>query len=95
MRAAAADGTKTDPIVKDGPAAKAGLKDGDIITAIDDQTIDAAHPLDLVLLTHAPGDKVTLTVLRDGASTSIDVTLGTRPARSASNHPRGGPSLPP
>ncbi len=78
----AADGTKTDPIVKDGPAAKAGLKDGDIITAIGDQTIDAAHPLDLVLLTHAPGEKVTLTVLRDGASTSIDVTLGTRPAAS-------------
>ncbi len=79
--AAAADGTTTDPIVKDGPAAKAGLKDGDIITAIDGQTIDAEHPLDLVLLTHAPGDKVTLTVLRDGASTSVDVTLGTRPAQ--------------
>ncbi len=79
--AAAADGTTTDPIVKDGPAAKASLKDGDVITAIDGQTIDAEHPLDLVLLTHAPGDKVTLTVLRDGASTSVDVTLGTRPAQ--------------
>ena len=78
--ATAADGTKTSPIVKDGPAAKASLKDGDIITAIDSQTIDAQHPLDLVLLTHAPGDKVTLTVLRDGASQSIDLTLGTRPA---------------
>ena len=73
------DGTKTDPIVKDGPAAKAGLKDGDIITAIGGQTIDAEHPLDLVLLTHAPGDSVTLTVLRDGTSQSIDLTLGTRP----------------
>ena len=82
-RRTAADGTKTDPIVKDGPAAKAGLKDGDIITAIDGQTIDAAHPLDLVLLTHAPGDKVTLTVLRDGA-----VHLDRRDAR----HPTGGRS---
>ena len=40
----------------------------------------AEHPLDLVLLTHAPGDTVTLTVLRDGASQSIELTLGTRPA---------------
>jgi S1-C subfamily serine protease len=72
--------TATTPIVADGPAAKAGLKDGDIITAIAGQAIDQAHPLDLVLLSHAPGDVVTLTVLRDGASTSVDVTLGTRPA---------------
>jgi S1-C subfamily serine protease len=70
----------TSPIVSDSPAAKAGLKDGDVITAIDGQQIDQEHPLDLLLLTHAPGDKVTLTVLRDGNSTSMDVTLGTRPA---------------
>jgi serine protease Do len=75
------DGTKVDPVIKDGPASKAGLKDGDIITAIAGQAIDAAHPLDLVLLTHAPGETVTLTVLRDGATQSIDLTLGTRPAQ--------------
>ena len=69
-----------DAIVADSPAATAGLKAEDIITAIDGQAIDREHPLDLVLLTHAPGDTVTLTVLRDGASQSIDLTLGTRPA---------------
>lgn len=69
-----------DAIVADSPAATAGLKAEDIITAIDGQAIDREHPLDLVLLTHAPGDTVTLTVLRDGTSQSIDVTLGTRPA---------------
>ena len=71
-----------DAIVADSPAADAGLKAEDIITAIDGQAIDREHPLDLVLLTHAPGDTVTLTVLRDGASQSIEVTLGTRPADS-------------
>ncbi len=71
-----------DVIVADSPAAKAGLKADDIITAIDGQQIDQEHPLDLVLLTHAPGDTVTLTVLRDGSSQSIDVTLGTRPAET-------------
>jgi S1-C subfamily serine protease len=71
-----------DAIVADSPAADAGLKAEDIVTAIDGQAIDREHPLDLVLLTHAPGDTVTLTVLRDGASQSIEVTLGTRPADS-------------
>jgi S1-C subfamily serine protease len=69
-----------DAIVPGSPAADAGLKAEDIITAIDGQAIDRQHPLDLVLLTHAPGDTVTLTVLRDGTSQSIEVTLGTRPA---------------
>jgi len=77
----AAGGTNATPsVVADSPADKGGLMDGDIITAIADQAIDKEHPLDLVLLTHAPGDTVTLTVLRDGATISVDVTLGTRPA---------------
>jgi S1-C subfamily serine protease len=67
-------------VIADGPAAKAGLKDGDIITAVDGQAIDADHPLDLVLLTHKPGDKITLTVDRNGNSVTLDVTLGDRPA---------------
>jgi S1-C subfamily serine protease len=69
-------------VVADSPAAAAGLKEGDIITAIAGQQVDQEHPLDLLLLSHAPGDKVTLTVLRDGSSTSVDVTLGTRPAET-------------
>ncbi|MET0772441.1 MAG: trypsin-like peptidase domain-containing protein [Candidatus Limnocylindrales bacterium] len=69
-----------DAIVADSPAAEAGLQAEDIITAIEGQTIDREHPLDLVLLSHAPGDTVTLTVLRDGASQDLEVTLGTRPA---------------
>ncbi len=71
-----------DAIVAGSPAAAAGLQAEDVITAIDGQAIDREHPLDLVLLTHAPGDTVSLTVLRDGASQSIDVTLGTRPAET-------------
>ncbi len=70
----------TSPIRADSAAEKAGLKADDIITAIGGQAIDAAHPLDLGLLAHAPGETVAFTVLRDGATTSVDVTLGTRPA---------------
>jgi serine protease Do len=72
---------KSEPaIIPGGPAEKAGLKEGDIITAVESQTIDAEHPLDLVLSGYAPGQTITLAVLRDGATLDIKLTLGTRPA---------------
>ena len=66
-------------VMPNGPAAKAGLKEGDIVTMIGDQTIDTLHPLDALLSQYSPGDSVALTVLRDGATISVNVTLGTRP----------------
>ncbi len=73
--------TNTDPAVIAGsPADKAGLKAGDIVTAIDGQTVDRDHDLSTFLLPHAPGDKISLTVLRSGKSMEISVTLGEFPA---------------
>jgi serine protease Do len=75
-----ADRTSSDPaVVAGGPAAKGGVKEGDIVTKINDITIDTLHPLDMVLSQFAPGDTVTLTILRNGASTTVQVTLGVRP----------------
>ena len=67
-------------VVAKGPAATAGVKDGDIIVKIGDQTIDAAHPLDADLSQFSPGDSVVLTILRDGQTVTVTVTLGVRPA---------------
>jgi len=76
-----ADPTTSDPaVVATGPAAKAGLKEGDIITKIGNQVIDALHPLDADLSQYSPGDTVVLTVLRGGKTITATVTLGTRPA---------------
>ena len=58
----------------------AGVKDGDIITSIDGKVIDEEHPLDATLAQFAPGDTVSLDVLRDGKHVTLTVTLGTRPA---------------
>ena len=69
-------------IVPGGPAEAAGLKAGDIITAVNGQTLDAQHPLDLVMSQLAPGQTAHLTVLRDGQTITLDVTLGTRPSAS-------------
>jgi len=71
----------TGPAVQPGsPAEKAGLQDGDIITALDGQKIDATHTLEDHLLNHKSGDTVKLEVLRNGATVSVDLTLGTRPS---------------
>jgi S1-C subfamily serine protease len=69
-----------DPIVAGSPAEAAGLAAGDIITAVDGTTLDAAHPLDLVVSQLAPGQSTTLDVLRNGQTMKVTVTLGTRPA---------------
>jgi 2-alkenal reductase len=61
------------------PAAKAGLKDGDIITAVGTIKLDSNTSLRAALLQHKPGDTVTLEVLRDGKTITADVTLTTRP----------------
>jgi 2-alkenal reductase len=67
------------PAIQPGTAAeRAGLREGDIITAIDGQKLDGDTSLRQVLLQHRPGDTVTLTVLRDGKENSVQVTLGAR-----------------
>jgi 2-alkenal reductase len=71
----------TDPaVVAGGPGDKAGLKDGDIITAIDGTRIDAKTPLEDLLALHKPGDSISLEVVRQGRTLTVGMTLGTRPA---------------
>ena len=72
-------GNTVPAIAPDSPAAKAGLKAGDIVLAIEDTTVDSEHPLDALLTSYAPGQTIKLTVLRDGAQIDVSVTLGTRP----------------
>ncbi|MEV5987345.1 trypsin-like peptidase domain-containing protein [Streptomyces sp. NPDC052051] len=61
-----------------GPAAKAGLKPGDVITKLGDRVIDSGPTLIGEIWTHKPGDKVTVTYQRDGRSHTTDVVLGSR-----------------
>jgi len=70
-----------EPAVQPGSAAaRAGLREGDIIVAVDNVRLDYNTSLRQLLLRYKPGDTVTLTVLRDGRERAIQVTLGERPA---------------
>ena len=68
------------PVIAGSPAEAAGLRQGDIIVALDGEQITAERDLSLMLLPHKPGDTVTLRVLRDNSAREIEVTLGTLPA---------------
>jgi putative serine protease PepD len=68
------------PVVSGSPAAKAGLKAGEVITAVNGQQITSSDDFVEVLGKYAPGDVVTFTIRDGGATKTIKVTLGNRPA---------------
>jgi S1-C subfamily serine protease len=65
----------------DGPAAKAGLKEGDEIVKAGDKDVKDYQDLTDIVGSHKPGDKLTLHVLRDGKEQQFTVTLGERAER--------------
>lgn len=72
------DGSSS-PILAEGPAAQAGIEEGDVITEVAGHKVDEKHSLTSLLAQHQPGDRVTLTVVRGDETKHIDVTLGTLP----------------
>ena len=55
---------------------------GDVITAVDGKAVDSMEALSAAVKAQKPGDKVELTVLRNGKEITVVVTLGERPAQS-------------
>jgi len=74
-------GAEVGSVTTGGPAEDAGLQAGDIVTEIDGQRIDDSTDLSTYVNTKAPGDKIKLTVQRDGQTQKVDVTLANRPAK--------------
>lgn len=60
----------------ESPAAEAGLRADDVVVRVDDHRIDDASDLVIALQTHQPGNRVVVTLLRDGRTTTVAVTLG-------------------
>lgn len=70
-------------VMRDGPAAKAGLQKGDIITAMDNKPVDDANTLIQLVARKAPNSVVNLQVMRNKVQSSVNVTLGERQPQEA------------
>ena len=70
-------------VMRDGPAAKAGLQKGDIITAMDNKPVNDANTLIQMVARKAPNSVVNLQVMRNKALSSVNVTLGERQPQEA------------
>jgi S1-C subfamily serine protease len=70
--------TITGFVGENSPAEKAGLKAGDVIVKVQDKSVKALDELMDIMKTTKPGDKLPVTVKRDGKEHTITVTLGTR-----------------
>jgi serine protease Do len=70
------DGLRITDITEGSGADKAGLKEDDIITKVDDKKVDDPDDLTKLIRSHKPGDKVNITYLRDKKELKVTAELG-------------------
>ena len=75
-------GVMVDSVVDDSPAAHAGVQQGDVITAFNGKQVTDARDLAVDVAGTTSGAKAGMTVWRDGASRSLNVTIGNEPKKS-------------
>lgn len=63
-------------VTRGGPGDQAGLKPGDVITEVDGQRVHTAEELIVKIRAHRPGDRLAVTVRRDGADRQVPLRLG-------------------
>ena len=76
---AAQPGVLIAAVDRTGPAIRAGLRAGDVVTAVNGQPVDNARALIREIAQSAPGSQVRLTLRRQGREMALDVTVGRRP----------------
>ncbi len=79
-------------VTEKSPAEKSGVKQGDVITAIDGKTLANVAELRNSIAMTAPGTKVTLTIIRDGKERKLPVTIGEQPSDFGSVAKQSGKS---
>lgn len=77
-------------VTSDTPAAKAGIKTGDIILKVNGQTIEDSRSLQLMIGAMSPGTTIKLDVFRNGAPMEVAVKLGDMPAAGAAQNADNG-----
>ncbi|MGW7164555.1 trypsin-like peptidase domain-containing protein [Streptomyces sp. NPDC054884] len=75
-RISAKSGDGGPPVTVGGPGARAGLRGGDVVTEVDGQRVHSGEELIVRTRAHRPGDRLRLTILRDGAERTVTLVLG-------------------
>lgn len=78
-----ADGVFVSEVLLGSPAYKAGLQQYDVIIEVDGQEVKSAEELSNLVKKKEPGDKMTLTVIRNGKPVTVEITVGDRNNESA------------
>jgi S1-C subfamily serine protease len=69
-------------VEKDGPAAKAGIMSGDVLLNIGKQKLSRSHDLTVTVGSAKPGDKLPVTIMRDGKTMEKTIVIGKRSTKS-------------
>ncbi len=75
-------------LVQDGPAAKSGMQENDVITSIAGNKVGSPQDISQQISTHKPGEKIKVEVIQKGDPTQLEITLGTKPADLATTDPQ-------
>ncbi|MEU3464380.1 trypsin-like peptidase domain-containing protein [Streptomyces sp. NPDC006733] len=66
----------TAAVTPGGPGDRAGITSGDVVTAVDGERVHRGEELIVKIRSHRPGDRLTLTLVRDGSERTVELTLG-------------------
>ncbi|HKI68602.1 MAG TPA: PDZ domain-containing protein, partial [Verrucomicrobiae bacterium] len=83
------NGALVSSVGSDTPAAKAGLKNGDVIVELDGKKVKDSSQLRFMVAQTMPDTRVTLKIIRDGKEKSVEATLGTLPDKARSSNENG------
>ena len=79
------EGAAVVSVTEGGPAEKAGIKANDIITEVNGKAISGKSDLSAVISEHAAGDKLTLSIYRQGETLSVTVEIGEQQTSALAN----------